>query len=344
MTVVEPSPGLRPTLADVARAAGVSIATASRVLNGFPRVSPERRKQVESAMLALGYARQRAAKASNARHTGSIALVVCEEVPRLFTDPYFPRIAAGVGRELTAVGVQLVLLTVPATDDYQSPVVRYLDGGHVDGALVVGMHGRRPLDLDWLGIPVVFGGRPVQAAGRAGRLPYVDADNQGGARLATQRLLDGGRQTVATVTGPQDMTAGVDRLVGYRQAMMRAGRYDETLVVCGDFGQASGEYATARLLGRRPDVDGIFAASDMMAVGALRALRRAGRRVPEDVALVGFDDLPISSWTDPPLTTVRQPVEEMGARMTAELLAMIDGAAPRRCTVLDTELVPRKSA
>ncbi|MGW5746052.1 LacI family DNA-binding transcriptional regulator [Amycolatopsis sp. NPDC003861] len=343
MTVAEPS-GFRPTLADVARAAGVSIATASRVLNGFPRVSPERRKQVESAMLALGYARQRAAKASSARHTGSIALVVCEEVPRLFTDPYFPRIAAGVGRELTAVGVQLVLLTVPATDDYQSPVVRYLDGGHVDGALVVGMHGRRPLDLDWLGIPVVFGGRPVQAAGRAGRLPYVDADNQGGARLATQRLLDGGRQTVATVTGPQDMTAGVDRLLGYRQAMMRAGRYDETLVVCGDFGQASGEYATSRLLTRRPDVDGIFAASDMMAVGALRALRRAGRRVPEDVALVGFDDLPISSWTDPPLTTVRQPVEEMGARMTAELLAMIDGAAPRRCTVLDTELVPRKSA
>lgn len=343
VTVAEPS-GFRPTLADVARAAGVSIATASRVLNGFPRVSPERRKQVESAMLALGYARQRAAKASSARHTGSIALVVCEEVPRLFTDPYFPRIAAGVGRELTAVGVQLVLLTVPATDDYQSPVVRYLDGGHVDGALVVGMHGRRPLDLDWLGIPVVFGGRPVQAAGRAGRLPYVDADNQGGARLATQRLLDGGRQTVATVTGPQDMTAGVDRLLGYRQAMMRAGRYDETLVVCGDFGQASGEYATSRLLTRRPDVDGIFAASDMMAVGALRALRRAGRRVPEDVALVGFDDLPISSWTDPPLTTVRQPVEEMGARMTAELLAMIDGAAPRRCTVLDTELVPRKSA
>ncbi|MEU4247947.1 LacI family DNA-binding transcriptional regulator [Amycolatopsis sp. NPDC026612] len=343
MSIAEPSSGFRPTLADVARAAGVSIATASRVLNGFPRVSPERRKQVESAMLALGYARQRAARAASTRHTGSVALVVCEEVPRLFTDPYVPRIAAGVGRELASVGVQLVLLTVPATEDYQAPVVRFLDGGHVDGALIVGMHGRRPLDLDWLGIPVVCGGRPVQE-GRAGRLPYVDADNEGGARLATQRLLDGGRHTVATVAGPQDMTAGVDRLLGYRQAMTRAGRYDESLVVCGDFGQASGEYATSRLLSRRPDIDGIFAASDMMAVGALRALRRAGRKVPGDVALVGFDDLPISCWTDPPLTTVRQPVEEMGARMTAELLAMIDGAPARRCTVLDTELVPRKSA
>ncbi|WP_240521709.1 LacI family DNA-binding transcriptional regulator [Amycolatopsis vastitatis] len=343
MSTTESPRLLRPTLADVARAAGVSTATASRVLNGFPRVSPQRRKQVESAMLALGYARQRAARATTSRQTGSIALVVCEEVPRLFTDPYFPRIAAGVGRELTAVGLQLVLLTVPATDDYQEPVLRYLDGGHVDGALVVGMHGRRPLDVGWLGIPVVFGGRPVQA-GRSERLSYVDADNQGGARLATQRLLDGGRQTVATIAGPQDMTAGVDRLLGYRQAVTRAGRYDDGLVVFGDFGQASGDYATSRLLSRRPDVDGIFAASDMMAVGALRALRRAGRKVPEDVAVVGFDDLPISSWTDPPLTTVRQPVEEMGARMTGELLAMIDGSPPRRCTVLDTQLVPRKSA
>src|SRR5689334_9235547 len=203
------SSGFRPTLADVARAAGVSTATASRVLNGFPRVSPERRRQVESAISALGYARQRAARASASRQTGSIALVVCEEVLRLFTDPYFPRIAAGVGRELAAVGLQLVLLTVPATENYQAPVLRYLDGGHVDGALVVGMHGRRPLDLDWLGIPVVFGGRPV-CEGEPGRFSYVDVDNQGGARLATQRLLDAGRHTVATIAGPQDMTAGVD--------------------------------------------------------------------------------------------------------------------------------------
>ncbi|WP_410671630.1 LacI family DNA-binding transcriptional regulator [Amycolatopsis sp. cmx-4-68] len=334
---------LRPTLADVARVAGVSTATASRVLNGFPRVSPERRKQVESAMLALGYARQRAARTTTTRHTGSIALVVCEEVLRLFTDPYFPRIAAGVGRELAEVGLQLVLLTVPSTENYQAPVLRHLEGGHVDGALVVGMHGRRPLDLDWLGIPVVFGGRPVRE-GEPDRSSYVDVDNRGGARQATQRLIDGGRRTVATIAGPQDMTAGVDRLHGYRQAVLRAGRPDHGLVVFGDFGQASGEHAMARLLDRHPDVDAVFAASDLMAVGALRALRRAGREVPDDVALIGFDDLPISRRTDPPLTTVRQPVEEMGARMTGELLAMIGGAAPRRHVVLDTRLVLRKSA
>ncbi|MFJ7214895.1 LacI family DNA-binding transcriptional regulator [Amycolatopsis sp. NPDC098790] len=338
MSSAEP-PEPRPTLADVARAAGVSTATASRVLNGFARVRPETREQVESAMAALGYARQRAARATGGP-TGSVALVVCEEVLRLFADPFFARIAAGAGRELTAAGLQLVLLTVPATEDYQAPVVRYLDGGHVDGALVVGMHGRRPLELGWLGIPVVFGGRPVCA----GRFSYVDVDNRGGARRATQRLVDAGRHRVATIAGPQDMTAGVDRLLGYRQAVARAGCGDRGLVVFGDFGQASGERATARLLDRRPDVDAIFAASDLMAIGALRALHRAGRRVPGDVAVIGFDDLPIGRRTDPPLTTVRQPIEEMGARMTGELLAMLGGSASPRCAVLETELVLRASA
>jgi DNA-binding LacI/PurR family transcriptional regulator len=333
-------PQLRPTLADVARAAGVSTATASRVLNGFPRVRPKTRKQVESAMSALGYARQRAARATAGR-TGSVALVVCEEVLRLFADPYFARISAGAGKELTEAGLQLVLLTVPATENYQAPVVRYLDGGHVDGALVVGMHGRRPLDLDWLGIPVVFGGRPVREGGRSS---YVDVDNRGGAQRATQRLIDAGRRTVATIAGPQDMTAGVDRLLGYRQAVAGAGRGDRGLVVFGDFGQASGEHATARLLDRRPHVDAIFAASDMMAVGAMRALHRAGRRVPGDVAVIGFDDLPIGRRTDPPLTTVRQPIEEMGARMTGELLAMLGGSSSPRCAVLDTKLVLRATA
>lgn len=335
------SPEMRPTLADVARAAGVSTATASRVLNGFPRVRPKTRERVESAVSALGYTRHRAARAA-AGPTGSVALVVCEEVPRLFADPYFARVAAGAGKVLTGVGLQLVLLTVPATEDYQAPVVRFLDGGHVDGALVIGMRGRRPLDLGRLGIPVVFGGRPV--CGREpGRFSYVDVDNRGGSRRATQRFLDAGRRTVATIAGPQDMTAGVDRLLGYRQAVSGAGHGDRGLVVFGDFGQASGEHATARLLDRRPNVDAIFAASDMMAIGALRALRRAGRRVPGDVAVIGFDDLPIGRRTDPPLTTVRQPIEQMGARMTDELLAMLGGSAGPRRTVLDTELVARTS-
>lgn len=332
-----------PTLADVARAAGVSTATASRVLNGFSRIRPETRNQVKSVMLELGYARQRAATMKCRRHTGSIALVVCEDTPRLFADPFLTQVAIGVSKALTLSGRQLVLITIPATADYPTSVVRYLGDGHVDGVLVVGMHGRRPLDLDWLGIPVLFGGRPGYDEG-SGPYSYVDADNLGGAELATRYLITAGRTTIATVAGTGDITAGADRLLGYRQAMLEAGCFDQRLIVFGDFGQASGEHATARLLERKPHVDAIFAASDLMAAGALRALHRAGRRVPDDVAVIGFDDLAIARRTDPPLTTVRQPVEEMGARMTRELLAMIAGPATPRHVVFDTELVVRSSA
>jgi DNA-binding LacI/PurR family transcriptional regulator len=334
---------VRPTLVDVAHAAGVSVATASRVLNGFPGVRPETRTQVESAMATLGYTRQRAPRMATSARTGSIALVVCEDVLRLFADPYFARVVSGVNKELSAAGMQLVLVAVPSTADHQASIVRYLRAGHADGALVVSMHGHRPLDLDWLDVPLVFGGRPGHG-GVPDRHSYVDADNLGGAERATRYLMGLGRTAVATVAGPQDMTVGADRLLGYWQAVGEAGRADRGLVVFGDFGQGSGEHATARLLDRRPDVDAIFAASDLMAVGVLRTLHRAGRRVPGDVAVVGFDDLPLGRRTDPPLTTVRQPIEEMGARMTRELLSVISGGTTPRSVVLETELVVRKSA
>ena len=331
-----------PTLADVARAAGVSTATASRVLNGFARVRPETRQQVEAAMLTLGYGRRRAGALKNLRRTGSIALVVCEEMPRLFTDPYVERVAAGVNRELAAGGPQLVLLTVPATGNGRVSALRYLGEGHVDGALVVGMHAKRSLEPARLSLPVVFCGRPPVRED-AGRYSYVDADNRGGAERAVRHLITAGRSSIATVAGPQDMAAGADRLLGYQHVTYEAGCFDHRLVVLGDFGLASAEHAAARLLERRPDVDAIFAASDLMAVGVLRAVRRAGRRVPDDVAVIGFDDLPIGRRTDPPLTTVRQPIEEMGARMTRELLALITGPDTPRHTVFDTELVVRES-
>jgi DNA-binding LacI/PurR family transcriptional regulator len=173
----------------------------------------------------------------------------------------------------------------------------------------------------------------------------VDADNRGGAELAVRHLVAGGRTVIATVAGPMDMAAGVDRLAGYRAVLADAGQSDEGLIVYGDFGQASGDHGMLRLLERRPDIDAVFAASDLMAAGVLRALRRAGRRVPDDVAVVGFDDSPLARRTDPPLTTVRQPIETMGARMAQELMALIenDGDAPRH-VVLDTTLARRASA
>ncbi|MGW3961748.1 LacI family DNA-binding transcriptional regulator [Amycolatopsis sp. NPDC005003] len=339
MTVLDLS-GPRPTLADVARVAGVSSATASRVLNGFPQVREQTRRQVEQAVRALGYVRQRAGRAGEGERTGTVAVVLCEDGLRLFSDPFFGRIMDGVNRAFTAAGVQVVVLMMQAAA--QAATLRYLGGGHVDGALFVSTHARCAAALSRVDFPIVSAGRPIVPGPT--RYTYVDVDNRGGAEAAVRHLQAAGRRRIATVAGPKDMAPGRDRLAGYAAAISTTGAVDPGSVAYGDFGQASGEHAMLRLLDRRPDLDAVFVASDVMAVGVLRALRRAGRRVPCDVAVVGFDNAPISRTTVPPLTTVSQPVEALGARSASELLAVLDGTAgPPHRVVLGTRLVVRES-
>jgi DNA-binding LacI/PurR family transcriptional regulator len=330
-----------PTLADVANLAGVSSATASRVLTGSARVRPQTRDKVELAMTRLGYVRNRAARSSAGQRAGSIALVMGEETVKVFADPFFGRILRTVSKALSAADLQLVMLTLHSPRDYRT-VSRYLRNGHVDGALFVSMHGRADFDYASLGIPLVLCGRPVA---RGSALSYVDADNVGGANAAVRYLLDSGRKAVATIAGPPDMAPGIDRLLGYRQALAIAGALDPGMIAYGDFSLISGQHALFRLIDHRPGIDAVFAASDLMAAGALHALRRLGRRVPHDVAVVGFDDMPSAQQTDPKLTTVRQPVDAMGARMVSELLGQIaDPAWEPSHVVLDTQLILRGSA
>ncbi|MDQ2812728.1 MAG: LacI family transcriptional regulator [Actinomycetota bacterium] len=330
-----------PTLADVAQLAGVSSATASRVLTGSARVRPKTRDKVEHAMTQLGYVRTRAARSAEPRRADSIALVVCEENLKVFADPFFARMLWSVSKALASADLQLVLLTLHSPRDYQT-VSRYLRGGHVDGALFVSMHRTPDFDLATVGTPVVLCGRPVSGGDT---VPYVDADNIEGARMAVKYLLDNGRTAVATIAGPPDMSPGVDRLLGYRKAMTAAGISDPGMVAYGDFSRPAGEHALARLIDHRPGLDAVFVASDLMAVGALRALRRLGRRVPDDIAVIGFDDSPLAQHTDPRLSTIRQPVDAMAARMVRELLARIAAPDGEPChAILDTELVLRESA
>jgi DNA-binding LacI/PurR family transcriptional regulator len=343
VTVTDPItlPALPPTLADVAQLAGVSSATASRVLTGSARVRPQTRDRVEQAMTRLGYVRNRAARSPAAQRTGSIALVMGEENVKVFADPFFARMLRSVGKALASADLQLVMLTLYSPRDYHT-VSRYLRSGHVDGALFVSVHGRPDFDFASLGIPLVLCGRPV-TGGCA--LSYVDADNVGGSSAAVRYLLGAGRKAVATIAGPPDIAPGVDRLLGYRKAMAEAGVSDPGMIAYGDFGRLSGEHALFRLIDHRPAIDAVFAASDLMAAGAVHALRRLGRRIPDDVAVIGFDDSPSAQQTDPRLSTVRQPVDAMGARMVSELLAQI--AAPGRQpshVILDTELILRGSA
>lgn len=331
-----------PKLADVAQLARVSSATASRVLTGSAPVRPQTRLKVEEAMASLGYVRNRAPRGSaQAKRAGSIALVVCEENVKIFADPFFARILWSISKALAPTDLQPVLLAVHSPKSCRTGA-RYLRSGHVDGAVIVSMHGRLPLDLQSLGIPVVLIGRPLPDSKE---FSYVDADNTGGAEHAVRYLLGTGRRLVATVAGPPDMAPGADRLAGYRAAMASGGLDDRGMIVYGDFSPSSGEHALYRLLDRRPNVEAVFAASDLMAAGVIRALRWRGRRVPQDVAVVGFGDDLLAQHTDPPLTTMRQPIDALGAQAAAELLARISVPTKEPThVVLDTKLVLRDSA
>jgi DNA-binding LacI/PurR family transcriptional regulator len=354
-----------PTLEQVAALAGVSRATVSRVVNGSPRVSPAVRAQVERAVAKLGYVPNRAARSLVTRRADSVALVVSEPHARFFSEPFFAGMVRGVSAALADTGVQLLLLIAndlpdqpghhpggPPDPPGRGRLERYVIGGHVDGVLLASLHGDDPLPatLERAGVPAVLVGRPAGRGGpgdRRGGAPasYVDADNRGGARMAVDHLARRGRRRIATITGPLDMGVGVDRLDGWRDGLAAAGLGGGELVETGDFTEESGAAAMARLLARpgRP-VDAVFAASDLMAAGALRALRDAGRRVPEDVAVVGFEDSAVARYAQPPLTTVRQPIEEMGRQATRLLLAKVAGEAGGMHLVLDVELVVRASA
>jgi DNA-binding LacI/PurR family transcriptional regulator len=299
---------------------------------------------VESAVARLGYVPNRAARSLVTRRSDSVGLVITEPATRLFEEPFFPRLLRGVNAELAGNELQLVLL-MPETPADELRLERYLGANHVDGALLVSLHADDPLParLTGRGLPVVIGGRPP--AGTVAS--YVDVDNREGARSAVLHLAgDAGRRRIATIAGPADMPVGVDRLAGYREGLAQAGlAADPALEATGDFTAQGGAAAMRALLARAGDIDAVFAASDLMAGGALAALREAGRRVPGDVAVVGFDDSTIATSTTPPLTSVRQPIEEMGREMVRLLLSAIarPDPVPRR-VVLGTQLVRRASS
>lgn len=332
----------RPTLEEVAVRAGVGRGTVSRVINGSPRVSDRAKAAVEAAIAELGYVPNRAARALAGNRTDAIALVIPEPETRLFAEPYFSDIIRGIGAELADTDMQL-LLTLIRTPKERARFAQYLSAHRVDGVLLVSVHEDDPLPdlLEQLDMPAVLNGRRSDLES----VSYVDADNVGGARAAVAHLLDRGRRQVATITGPPDMYVARCRLDGYQQAVREAGLVAaESLVAHADFTEEGGRRAMRELLDREPGIDAVFAASDLMAAGARAVLREYGRRVPDDVALVGFEDSAIARHMDPALSSVRQPTEEMGRTMARVLLEEIaERASVRRHVVLATELVQRDS-
>jgi len=342
MDVPKPHPRLplaRPTMDDVAAVAGVSRGTVSRVLNGGHNVSPGAAAAVHKAIRQTGYVLNQHARSLVTQRSESVAFILSEPQERLFEDPNFSILLRGCTQALAAHDITLVLV-IAGTQDERKRAGRFVTAGHVDGALLVSTHSGNPLfdELRLRHVPVVACGKPL---GHERDLAYVAADDRDGARQMVQYLRSLGRRRVATITGPLDTPGGVERLAGYHEIL--GADADPRLVATGDYTQASGDAAMEQLLAQAPDLDAVFVASDLMAVGALAALRRAGRRVPDDVAVGGFDDSSVASTAQPLLTTIRHPLPRISTEMVRLLLELMAGQPPA-AVLLPTELVVRESA
>lgn len=324
---------------DVAAVAGVSRGTVSRVLNGGHNVSTAAEAAVQKAIRQTGYVLNQHARSLVTQRSESVAFILSEPQERLFEDPNFSILLRGCTQALAAHDITLVLV-MAGTQDERKRVGRFVTAGHVDGALLVSTHSGNPLidELRARGVPVVACGKPL---GHERDLAYVAADDRDGARQMVQYLRSLGRRRIATITGPLDTPGGVERLAGYHEIL--GDDADPRLVATGDYTQASGDAAMGKLLAQAPDLDAVFVGSDLMATGALAALRRAGRRVPEDVAVGGFDDSSVASTAQPPLTTIRHPLTRISSEMVRLLLELMAGQPPA-AVLLPTQLVVRESA
>lgn len=331
-------PRLRPTMDDVAAVAGVSRGTVSRVLNGGHNVSGGAYEAVQRAIRKTGYVINQHARSLVTQRSDSVAFILSEPQDRLFEDPNFNILLHGCTQVLAEHDITL-LLTIAGTNEDRKRVGRYVTGGHVDGALLISTHAGNPLIDELLGrnLPVVSCGKPL---GHEREVSWVAADDRDGARQMVEYLRSRGHRTIATITGPLDTPGGVERLAGYREVL---GDTDPRLIVTGDYTQAAGEQAMVQLLRQAPDLDAVFVSSDLMAAGAILALQRAGRRVPEDVAVGGFDDSKVATTSTPRLTTIRQPWARLSTEMVRLLLSRLAGEPPA-VVILPTELIVRDSA
>jgi DNA-binding LacI/PurR family transcriptional regulator len=332
-------PAPRPTYTVIAKAAGVSEATVSRVLNGDESVHPDRAKRVLEAVEKLGYRKNRVASALASGRSGLIAVVIDDDLS-VFSDPFWGTVTSGVSRVLSENGIHTVLMVSPV-GSVDGGVAHYLKSGEVDGAIFFVLHSDALVNnLKKTGLPMVITGTPHSSLD----IPFVDTDNFGGAYAGTKHLINQGCQKVAIITGDIGTTAAKQRLDGYLQAFRETGKVPAKGLICeGDYSLSSGMEHTMSLLEKHPDVDGIFASNDLMAAGAVTVLQDMGKKVPEDVKVVGFDDALIAQTTRPALTTVRQDVVALGEAAGSLMIAQLNGEDVQPI-ITTTELIIRGSA
>jgi DNA-binding LacI/PurR family transcriptional regulator len=328
-----------PTINDVARVAGVSRGTVSRVLNGAHYVSPAALKAVRSAMRTTGYVVNQSARSLATRRTNCYAFVLSEPQEHLFEDPNVATLLRSTTQQLAESDLTVVVM-ICVTDSDHERVLRYIRAGHVDGVMLVSTHANDPL-LDAvasIGIPAVRCGFP---AGGVSAVPSVSADDRTGGQLMTRHLMSRGRRHIGLVTGPLDAPGSIERRQGWLDALGSSAEPD-LAVAADDYSHLAGRQATQALVERHPEIDALFAGSDLLASGALVAIRAAGLTVPEDIAVGGFDDSRIATALEPALTTVRQPLDRIGHEL-ARLVVRRAAGDPPVSLVLPVELVVRDS-
>jgi LacI family transcriptional regulator len=310
-------------------------------VNDQPNVRESVRKRVLEVIQNTGFHPNAAARTLASQRSWMIGLVLPRGVSSFFSDPYFPRLTQGIAQACNHYNYTLALFLVSSIEDEEKIFPRVSRRGLLDGILVQsGQPDEQLIDrLVKAGIPLVIAGRPFHPD----NVSYIDVDNIDAAYNAVSHLVRLGYKRIGTISGPATSTVGLDRKEGYRKALTERGRdVDEALIVEADFTEAGGYYAMRQLLAARPDA--IFTASDIMAIGAMRAIREVGLSTPGDVAFVGFDDLPIATLSNPKLSTIRQPIVQFGSKAVDILIDLIEnGIQPPRRVIMPTELIIRGS-
>ncbi|TVR92264.1 MAG: LacI family transcriptional regulator [Trueperaceae bacterium] len=326
------------TIREVSRLAGVSIATVSRVLNGASTVAHPTRERVLAAIATLGFKPNAFARGLATNRSGGIGVTVNE-----ISSPYFGAFIRGVEQVVRAEGIHMMVSSGYATAALERASVDFLLERRCDGLIVQSdaLDDEALIELARDGdTPVVVFGRSVAEIGSS----CVVLDNELGGSLATEHLLRHGHRHIGHIAGPLSYADARDRLMGYRRALVAAGiAFDDRYVVESTFLEEGGAEAAAHLLERAPDLTAIFVANDQMAAGAMRTLRETGHAVPDDISIIGYDDVFLARYLTPTLTTVRQPLVEMGRAAADLLLERLDGERREVVHRFDPELVERQS-
>lgn len=329
------------TIKDIAKAAGVSVTTVSRALNGYRDIRPDTRKRVIQIAEELNYRPSGIARSLVMKRSQTIGLIVSEMTRSRMGHHFLFDVICGVNDRARALGYDLILATTSSDEQHVVPYMELCHRRHLDGVIMLGVRTNDPYLHEVLqsSIPCVLIDVPVSGK----KCSYVTLDNREGARQAVAHLLRDGHRRIGFINGHREAFVSEERLQGYRHAMAEAGLAHEEWVFHGDFDEASGSEGARRLLQQHPDLTALFCASDLMAIGAMRELKAMGKRMPQDVSVIGFDNIDLAHYVTPTLSTVHQPRYQFGTQAMDVIVNLLNGEEVEP-VVLAPEILIRESS